>query len=196
MNICTGIWPMQIAPPCTQNEVCPPGVRVTAECFALCWPRLLIPNTWRLANHTVVSCVSSLQTRLSVCSAPKACLFASFSLQCLHPQLPLPDCTQCSHANAAMYRSPVLFPPAARATPACSVLLSTSRQEMPLHAARRNAGLILWRRRKAPLAAQHHHIRVLVGLKGKFNSLPLPHVNHPSQPLHPVERCDDGGTDC
>ena len=42
-----------------------PRVRVTAECFALCWLRLLIPNTQRFATttttttNTVVSCLSS-----------------------------------------------------------------------------------------------------------------------------------------
>ena len=59
---------------------------------------------WRFANHTVVSCLSSLQSYLSVCSMPQASLFASLSLVCLHHlQLLLPSCTQCTYASSAMF---------------------------------------------------------------------------------------------
>jgi hypothetical protein len=115
-------------------------------------------------------------------------VFSAEGLSLCISLLAVPSRTQCSHANAAMYRSPVLFPPAARATPACSVHPSASRHKMPSHAPSRNTVPILWRRRETPVAAQHHHILVVVGLKGKINRLPLPHVNHPSQPLLPVER--------
>jgi hypothetical protein len=56
--------------------------------------------------------LSSLQSHLSVCSAPQACLFASLSLLCFHHvQRLLPDGTQCTYANSAMCWSPVLFHP-------------------------------------------------------------------------------------
>ena len=87
-----------------------------ALCFALCWLWLLITNTSRFANHTVVSCVSSLPSHLSVCSLPQACLLASLSLMYFHyAQLLLPCRTQCSYAAPAMYCSPVPFHPPSEA---------------------------------------------------------------------------------
>ena len=91
---------------------------------------------------------------ISAIPPPRGFIAARLSLCITFIAVPLR--TQCSHANAAMYRSPVLFPPAARATPACSVLPS---------AARRNTALILWQRRKTPAAVQQHHICVSDGLR-------------------------------
>ena len=87
-----------------------------ALCFALCWLWLLITNTSRFANHTVVPCHSSLQSYLSVCSMPQASLLASLSLMYFHyAQLLLPCRTQCSYAAPAMYCSPVPFHPPSEA---------------------------------------------------------------------------------
>ena len=60
--------------------------------------------------------LSSLQSHLSVCSLPPACLSASLFLLCLHyAQRLLPDCTQCSYTTPAMCRSPVRFHPPSHA---------------------------------------------------------------------------------
>jgi len=78
-----------------------PQIHIMAECFAFCWLWLFITSSQRFANHTVVSCLASLQSRLSVRSLRHACLLASLLLLCLrHVHLLLPDCTQCS---AALY---------------------------------------------------------------------------------------------
>ena len=62
----TGPWRTKVAPPCTPNELYS-RLRARAE---------------RCANHTVVSCVPSVQSRLSVCSLPHACRLAFLSLVC------------------------------------------------------------------------------------------------------------------
>ena len=87
-------------------------------CTLLCALLAVAAHTelWRFANHTVVSCLSSLRSHLSVCSLPQASLFASLSLVCLHHlQLLPPSCTQCTYASSAMYCSPVLFHPPSQA---------------------------------------------------------------------------------
>ena len=110
---------------------------------------------------------------ISAIPPPRGFIAARLSL-CI-TFIAVPSRTQCSHANAAMYRSPVLFPPAAPATPPCSVLPGASR--------RGSTVLIVWQRRKTPAAVQQHHICVSDGLR-------YHRAFHPSLPTACTMRAD------
>ena len=80
--------------------------------------RVMVTGHWPMkvaslgfADHTVVSCLASLQSRLSVRSAPRACRFASLSLLCLHARsaaTPMQRCIALLHSSGGT-GSPCLF---------------------------------------------------------------------------------------